>query len=47
MNKKNKQPWTKVWRQIPKIKQNKFFYGMIYSRFFAIFDQKTSNVSFW
>ena len=25
------QSWTKGWRQIHKIKQNKFFYGMFYS----------------
>ena len=25
------QSWTKGWRQIDKIKQNRFFYGMVYS----------------
>ena len=34
------QSWTKAWRQIQKIRQNRFFYAMFYSRFFAIFYQK-------
>ena len=40
------QSWTKGWRQIDKIKQNRFFYGMVYSWFFAIFYQKCQNLSF-
>ena len=27
----NIQSWTKGWRQIDKIRQNRFFYGMVYS----------------
>ena len=27
----NIQSWKKGWRQIHKIKQNRFFYGMFYS----------------
>ena len=41
------QNWTKGWRQIHKIKQNRFFYGMFYSWFFAISYQKTSKSGFW
>ena len=41
------QSWTKGWRQIHKIKQNRFFYGMFYSWFFAIFYRKTSKPGFW
>ena len=29
------QSWTKGWRQIDEIKQNRFFYGMFYSWFFT------------
>ena len=43
-----RQSWTKGWRQVYKIKQNKFFYGMLMcSWFFAIFCQKTSIFGFW
>ena len=28
---KHVQSWTKGWREIHKIKQNRFFYGMLYS----------------
>ena len=41
------QSWTKGWRQIRKIRQNRFFYGMFYSWFFTIFYQKTSIFGFW
>ena len=41
------QSWTKGWRQIDKIKQNRFFYGMFYSKFFAIFYQEASKFGFW
>ena len=40
------QSWSKRWRQIHKIKQNRFFYGMFYSRFFAIFYRKTSKFGY-
>ena len=39
------QSWTKGWRQIDKIKQNRFFYGMFYSWFFAIFTKKRKNLA--
>ena len=42
-----RQSWTKSCRQIHKIKQNRFFYGLFYSWFFATFYQKTSNFCFW
>ena len=38
--------WTRGWRQIHKIKQNMFFYGMFYNYFFAIFYQITLNLAF-
>ena len=41
------QSWTKGWRQIHKIEQNRFFYETFYSWFFAVFYQKTSKVGFW
>ena len=41
------QSWTKGWRQIHKIKQNRFFHGMFYSWFFPIFSQKTSKLGLW
>ena len=41
------QSWTKGWRQIGKIKQKRFFYGMFYSWFFAIFYQKMSKFGIW
>ena len=44
---KRLQSWTKGWREIHKIKQNRFFYGMFYSWFFAIFYPKTSKFGFW
>ena len=41
------QSWTEDWRQIHEIKQNRFFYGMLYSLFFAIFfAEKRQNVAF-
>ena len=40
------QSWTKGWRQILEIKQNRFFYGMFYNWFFAIFYRKTSEFGF-
>ena len=40
------QSCTKGWRQIHKIKQNRFFYGMFYSWFFAVFYPKTSKFGF-
>ena len=39
--------WTKGWRQIYEITQNRFFCGMFYSWFFPIFYQKTSKFGFW
>ena len=42
-----RQFWTKSCRQIHKIKQYRFFYGLFYSWFFATFYQKTSNFCFW
>ena len=39
-----RESWTKVWKQIHKIKQNRFFYGMFYSWFFAIFTKKRQNL---
>ena len=39
--------WARGWRQIDEIKQNRFFYGMVYSWFFAIFYQKMSKFGFW
>ena len=41
------QSWTKGWRQIDEIKQNRFFYGMFYSWLFAILYQKTSKFGSW
>ena len=41
------QSWTKDWRQIHKIKQKRFFYGLFYSWFFPIFFRKTSKFGFW
>ena len=35
--------WSKGWRQIHEIKQNRLFYGLFYSWFFAIFYRKTSK----
>ena len=43
----NLQSWTKIWRQIAEIKQNRFFHGMFHSWFFAIFYQKVSKFGFW
>ena len=40
------QSWTKGWRQIDEIKQNRIFYGMFYSWFFAIFYQKMWQFGF-
>ena len=40
------QSWTKGWRQIHKIKQNRFYYGMFYSWYFVNFYQKTSKFGF-
>ena len=40
------QSWTKGWRQLHEIKQNRFFYGMVYSWFFANLYWKTSKFSF-
>ena len=39
--------WTKGWRLIQKIKQNRFLYGMFYSWSFAVFYQKLSQFGFW
>ena len=41
------QSQTRGWRQIDEIKRNRFFYGMVYSWFFAIFYQKISKFGFW
>ena len=41
------QPWAKGCRQIYKIKQNRFFYGMFYSWCLAVFYRKTSKFAFW
>ena len=35
------QSWTEGWRQIHKIMQNRFFYGIFHSWYFPIFYQKT------
>ena len=43
----NGQSWTKAWRQVHEINQNRFFYGMIYSWFLAIFYYRTSKFGFW
>ena len=40
------QSWTKDWRQIHKIKPNRFFYGIFYSWFFSVFYQKASKFGF-
>ena len=40
------QSWTKDCKQIHKTKQNRFFYGMFYSLFFARFYQKRQNLAF-
>ena len=37
------QSWTKSWRQIDEIKQNRFFYGLFYTWYFSNFYQKPSN----
>ena len=42
-----RQSWPKGWRQLHKIKRNRFFYGILYSWFFAIFCQKTSKFYSW
>ena len=41
------QSLTKSCIQIEKIKQNRFFYGMFYSWFLAIFYRKTSKLGCW
>ena len=38
------QCWTKGWRQIQKIKQNRFFHGMFYCRFFCNFLAKSVKI---
>ena len=44
---RNLQSWTKGCRQIDEIKQNRFFYGMFHSWFFAIFlPKKSQNLAF-
>ena len=42
-----RQSWTKSWRKIDEVKQNRFLYRMVYSWFFAIFLQKLSKCGFW
>ena len=39
--------WTKGWRRIHEIKQNRFFYGMFYKWLSAIFYPDTSKFGFW
>ena len=41
-----RQSWTKGLRQIHKIKQNRFFYGMSYGCLFEIFYDNTSKFGF-
>ena len=38
------QSWTKGWRQNQKIKQNRFFHGMFYYRFFCNFLAKSVKI---
>ena len=40
------QSWTKGWRQTDEIKQSRFFCGMFYSWYFAIFTKKCHNLAF-
>ena len=42
-----RQSWTKSWKQIHEIKQNRVFFGMFYSWFCAIFYQDTSKFGYW
>ena len=40
------QSWTKGWRKIDEIKQNRFFFGMVYSWFLRFFTEKCQNLAF-
>ena len=42
-----RQCWREGWRQVDEIKRNRFFCGMVYGWFFAIFYQKMSKFGFW
>ena len=45
-DKKILQSWTKGCRQIDETKQNRYFYGIFYSRLFVRFYQKHHNLAF-